>query len=124
MRPSLDPGRVPELQPQPAPQKQPLRERVAQATEQGRRKRESDEGYASDIKREEDKKKIEERKEYVLAANEAAKKKDKRRSGRRLVRRVVAGEIGSFTVDEDQVTKFDGNQFTSGKVRTNEGVES
>jgi|GEM_PF-5433950 len=124
MRPSLNAGLVPELQPQPAPEPQPLRSRVAQATEEGKRKRESDEGYGSDIKREEDKKKIEERKEYLLATSEAARKRDKRRSGRRFARRVVAGEIGSFTVDEEQVTKFDAEQFTSGKIRTNEGMES
>ena len=108
--------------PQPRPEPQPTRPRVAQATEeQGKRKRELESGPGSDTKRLEDRRLSEERKILLAEGEELRKKKDKRRSGRRVARRVVAGEIGSFTVDEDQQTEYDKNQFTSSRMRTSEG---
>jgi hypothetical protein len=119
-KPAID--AVPQQIPQPRPEPQPTRPRVAQATEeQGKRKRELEFGPGSDIKRPEDRRITEERKILLAESEELRKKKDKRRSGRRVARRVVAGEIGSFTVDEDQQTEYDKNQFTSGRMRTSEG---
>jgi hypothetical protein len=108
--------------PQPRPEPQPTRPRVAQATEgQGKRKRELESVPGTDTKRPEDRRLSEGRKILLTESEELKKKKDKRRSGRRVARRVVAGEIGSFTVDEDQKTEYDKNQFTSSRMRSTEG---
>jgi hypothetical protein len=111
--------------PQPKPEPQPARQHMAQATDQQEKKKEElDYGAGSDIPRREEKRKDEERRSTLLQTEERAKKKDKRRTGRRVARRVVAGEIGSFTVDEDQRTEYDNKQFTNSRLRTNEGGES
>ena len=109
-------------QPQPEPHR--TQPRVAQATEeQSKRRRELDFGPGSDTKHPEDRRLQEEQRVLLAAKEELKKKKSQRRSGRRVARRVVAGEIGSFTVDEDQQTQYDKDQFTSGRIRTNEGRE-
>ncbi len=108
--------------PKPQPEPQPLRQRASQATEnQGKRKREPEFGEGSDTEYPDRKRMPEERKVLLESPEERQKKKEKRRIGRRVARRVIAGEIGSITLEEDQQSEYDKNQFTSSRTRTSEG---
>jgi hypothetical protein len=110
--------------PQPQPEAQSSKSKVAQQTEeQSKRKREHEEGAGSDITRKDESRKVGDRSAEIEGAEGRMRKRDKRRSGKRIGRRVVAGEIGSLMVDEDQQTEYDKNQFTSSRLRTNEGRE-
>jgi hypothetical protein len=106
------------------PEPESSKSALAQATEeQTKKKRELELGGGSDVKREESRRKAEECRIRAEGVEERKKKKDKRRSGRRVGKRIVAGEIGCLVVEEDQQTQYDKNQFTSSRLRSSEGRE-